>query len=69
MVTKKDSNIRTIIACGATDHVAEEVERALEDAGIYMGLCDGRPEYGRFVVESFKKITEKEKKVGSGKNK
>lgn len=32
MVTKKDSNIRTIIACGATDHVAEEVERALEDA-------------------------------------
>ena len=32
MVTKKDSNIRTIIKPCATDHVAEEVERALEDA-------------------------------------
>jgi chaperonin GroEL (HSP60 family) len=30
--TKDSSPIQTVIACGATSHVAEEVERALEDA-------------------------------------
>jgi archaeal chaperonin len=31
LITRKDSPIRSIIACGATTHVAEEIERALED--------------------------------------
>jgi archaeal chaperonin len=32
LITSDDSPIKTIVACGATTHVAEEVERALEDA-------------------------------------
>lgn len=40
---------------------AEKIKRALEDAGIYQGLCDGRPEYGRFRVLACEKI-KKEKK-------
>ena len=32
---------------------ADQIRRALEDAGIYQGLCDGRPEYGRFEVKEF----------------
>jgi len=31
LITKPNSPIKTIVACGATSHVAEEVERALED--------------------------------------
>ncbi len=39
-----------------TDTVGvDQVRRALSDAGIYQGLCDGRPEYGRFEVVSFDK--------------
>ena len=32
LITSPTSPIKTVIACGATTHVAEEVERALEDA-------------------------------------
>lgn len=34
----------------------EQVKRSLEDAGIYQGLCDGRPEYGRFTISAFAKV-------------
>lgn len=37
----------------------EQVKRALQDAGIFQGLCDGRPEYGRFIVNTFELIKEK----------
>lgn len=37
----------------------EQVKRALNDAGIFQGLCDGRPEYGRFQVNKFELIKEK----------
>lgn len=37
------------------DHITEEMVRvALETAGIYVGLLDGRPEYGRFIVKKWK---------------
>ena len=40
-----------------TDTVGiEQVRRSLSDAGIYQGLCDGRPEYGRFQVKVFEQI-------------
>lgn len=43
-----------------TDTVGfEQVRRALSDAGIYQGLCDGRPEYGRFKVNTFEQIKER----------
>lgn len=32
MITEKDSPITTVVGCGATKHIAEEVERALEDS-------------------------------------
>ena len=32
---------------------AEQIERWLVDAGTLSGLCDFRPRYGRFTVESF----------------
>jgi len=45
-----------------TDTVGiDQVRRSLSDAGIYQGLCDGRPEYGRFKVNTFEPT--KEKKV------
>ena len=31
LISSKDSPIQSVIACGATNHVAEEIERALED--------------------------------------
>ncbi len=31
----------------------DQIQAALTAAGIYQGLCDGRPEYGRFKVVSF----------------
>ncbi len=40
-----------------TDTVGvDQVKRALGDAGIYQGLCDGRPEYGRFQVNKFELV-------------
>lgn len=39
-----------------TDTVGiDQVKRSLTDAGVYQGLCDGRPEYGRFKVNTFEK--------------
>lgn len=33
------------------DHIdADNLRTALETTGLYVGLCDGRPEYGRFIV-------------------
>ncbi len=33
------------------DHIEpEKLRLALETAGLYIGLCDWRPEYGRFIV-------------------
>jgi len=36
--------------------IPEMVEIALKEAGLLGGLCDHRPEYGRFQVNSFKEI-------------
>jgi hypothetical protein len=39
------------------DHILEDMVRmALETAGIYVGLLDGRPEYGRFIVKNWKVV-------------
>jgi hypothetical protein len=34
----------------------KQVEKALNDAGAYSGLCDFRPKYGRFVVTKYQEI-------------
>ena len=34
----------------------EQVRQALEAAGLFVGLCDWRPKYGRFVVEEFEVV-------------
>ena len=38
------------------DNVAnkDEVEGWIKDAGLYVGLCDWRPRYGRFKLMDFK---------------
>jgi len=40
------------------DNVANEsdVKDWLRDAGLYVGLCDWRPRYGRFSVKEFKSV-------------
>lgn len=43
-----------VLANGVTK---AELEQAIADAGIYEGLCDWRPRYGRFVVESVKQVS------------
>lgn len=35
---------------------ADQIKRALGDAGIYQGLCDGRPDFGRYIIKSFEQI-------------
>ena len=32
------------------------VENSIREAGMYAGLLDGRPDYGRFIVKSFDKV-------------
>lgn len=42
------------------DRVKKNVPlESLREAGIYYGLLDGRPEYGRFIVNKFEEIIEK----------
>jgi len=39
------------------DRIAiEKIRRVLDDAGIYIGICDGRPKFGRFMVSVFEKM-------------
>lgn len=33
------------------------VENSIREAGMYAGLLDGRPDYGRFIMKSFQKIS------------
>lgn len=33
-----------------------QIKSALEEAGLLVGLCDWRPKYGRFIVESFESV-------------
>ncbi len=35
---------------------AESIRRGFEEAGLLVGLCDGRPEYGRFIVKDWQVI-------------
>lgn len=35
---------------------ADSLKEAIVQAGIYKGLCDGRPEWGRFTVEEFERM-------------
>lgn len=35
----------------------DEIQTALEYAGQYVGLCDSRPKYGKFVVPEIKELT------------
>jgi hypothetical protein len=37
----------------------ETIEQSLISGGMYFGLMDGRPDWGRFIVKSFKEIKEK----------
>lgn len=32
------------------------LENSIQEAGMYAGLLDGRPDYGRFIVKSFEKV-------------
>ena len=34
----------------------EQIRQALEAAGLFVGLCDWRPKYGRFIVEEFDRL-------------
>lgn len=34
----------------------ESIKRGCEEAGLLVGLCDGRPEYGRFIVKEWEVI-------------
>lgn len=42
-----------VMADGVTK---EQLQQAIEDAGLYTGIGDWRPRYGRFVVESVRAI-------------
>lgn len=39
----------------------QSLKESIMEAGIYAGLLDGRPKWGRFVVKSFKEVTGKTK--------
>ena len=34
----------------------DSIQRGFEEAGLLIGLCDGRPEYGRFIVKDWEVI-------------
>lgn len=39
------------------DHIdADNLRIGMENAGLYVGLCDNRPEYGRFIVTKWEVI-------------
>ncbi len=44
------------IACFDDRVSGDQIRRALGDAGIYQGLCDGRPDFGRYIIKSFEQI-------------
>jgi hypothetical protein len=35
---------------------SDQLRRGLEEAGLLIGLCDGRPEFGRFIVKDWEVI-------------
>jgi hypothetical protein len=35
---------------------ADQIRKGLEEAGLLIGLCDGRPEFGRFIVKEWEVI-------------
>lgn len=39
----------------------DAILNSANEAGLYYGMLDGRPEYGRFCVEDFKRIKEEKK--------
>lgn len=39
----------------------EAIKNCAFEAGLYYGLLDGRPEYGRFCVEEFRRVSEGKK--------
>jgi hypothetical protein len=32
---------------------SDSIKRGMEEAGLLVGLCDGRPEFGRYIVTRF----------------
>ena len=43
---------------------ADQIRLGWEEAGLLVGLCDGRPEYGRFILKEWEVITDGKKSNG-----
>jgi hypothetical protein len=58
-----------IIEVIASEHIdLDMVHKAVTDAGTFHGLGDYRPDFGRFRIESFKKLTDSPEPIASKKS-
>jgi hypothetical protein len=56
-----DWELKFMLQVFPSDLNPDEIERAIADAGLFVGLGDYRPKFGRFSLVSFKEVTIKDR--------